>query len=356
MAEVSDLGRGDVSMSSFEEHVRRFAGLPVRRFHPKQGIIRPEATCQFIGRTFGILGDAVGDLNFDALLDRFLAKPSCSRIAGIAIGPWWDDSFGDLPSSSGVVAKLVAARDRLPGLRAIYLGDITREEAEIAWIQQSDVTPLLHAFPALEHLRVRGSGPVESDPESGSVPNNRLRFRAVEHASLRSLIIETGCLPADVSRGVAASRLPVLEHLEVWLGDDSSEGCENSGDTAVEDLVPLFSGEGFPSLRSLAIRNSHISDEVAVALAGSLLLRRLEVLDLSLGTLSDRGALALLHSGALGRLKRLDIHHHYVSEEVADGLLALGIDLDASGREEDEGGDDDDEEDDEEDRYDAVDE
>jgi hypothetical protein len=49
----------------------------------------------------------------------------------------------------------------LTNLRAIFLGDITYEENEISWIEQSDVSPLLRAYPALEVSRVRGGNSLE---------------------------------------------------------------------------------------------------------------------------------------------------------------------------------------------------
>src|SRR3954447_26335336 len=58
------------------------------------------------------------------------------------------------------------------------------------------------------------------------------------------------------------------------------------------------------------------------------------------GPWGDEGALALLRGGSLTGLRRLDIHHHYVSDEVLDGLKALGIDLDADDRKEAEDDDD----------------
>ncbi len=328
-------------MSTLGEHVREFAGLPVRSYDPEEGIVEPAKFAQRVGRSFDY-GDAIGEVAFQAQLDQFLADPQVGRVVSLVIGPWWDDSEDVELKSDGVVAKLVSGRDRLTSLRAIFLGDIVSEEQEITWIKQSDVTPLLEAFPAMEQLRVRGSGSLYGEREEPC-----LVFRPLEHAALRSLIFEAGCLPAAVSQAVAACRLPKLEHLELWLGDSWSSDCSYSGDTTVADLAPIFSGESFPALKSLALRNTRLSDEIAAALAEAPILRRLDTLDLSLGTLGNSGVLALLQGGALSSLKRLDIHHHYVSDEVLDGLKALSIELDASDQREA----DDDDEDDAGDRY-----
>jgi hypothetical protein len=151
----------------------------------------------------------------------------------------------------------------------------------------------------------------------------------VRHEALRALIIESGGLGADVVRAVASARLPNLEHLELWLGSENY-----GGDASAADLEPILSGVAIPKLKYLGPRNSDTADGVAASLVGAPILRRIEVLDLSLGNLIDEGALALLSSRALAGLKRLDIHHHYVSEEVIDGLMALGIEVDARDRKE----------------------
>src|SRR5215471_10752747 len=57
------------------------------------------------------------------------------QIESLVIGAWQpDDTEAD---SSGVVEALVSARDKLPRLRNLFIGDITFEECEISWIQQS---------------------------------------------------------------------------------------------------------------------------------------------------------------------------------------------------------------------------
>jgi hypothetical protein len=217
----------------------------------------------------------------------------------------------DATGAAEVVRALVAARDRLPSLRALFLGDIIFEECEISWINQTDVSPLLRAYPALEHLRVRGG--------------NGLRFGSLRHEQLKSLIVESGGLGADLIADVAAADLPRLEHLELWLGST------NYG--AVDDpapLAPLLAGTGFPRLRTLALRDSEIADQVAAAVAVAPLLERVRILDLSLGNLSDEGAGALLASPAVRRLEKLDVHHHFLSQDMVAKLQGLGIEVDAS--------------------------
>ena len=112
-----------------------------------------------------------------------------------------------------------------------------------------------------------------------------------------------------------ASELPALESLELWLGTPGY-----GGDVTVEDLQPLLSGDLFPALKHLGLRDSEIVDQIADALKSAPILERLNSLDLSLGTLSDTGGKALLANPRLKTLKQLDLHRHFLSEEMMISL------------------------------------
>ncbi|GAA2263098.1 STM4015 family protein [Streptomyces atrovirens] len=241
---------------------------------------------------------------------RFCSAVDTTRVRALIVGAW-EDAYER--SSADVVEALVAARDRLPGLRSLFLGDMHSEECEISWITQTDVTPLLSAFPDLEEFGVRGG--------------QGLKFIALRHDALRTLTMETGGLSVDVVRGIGASELPALENLDLWLGT-SWYGA----DSEAADLEPILSGARLPRLRHLALRNSEIQDEIAAAVASAPVVARLEVLDLSMGTLGDDGATALLGGQPLTHLKKLDLHHNYLSEPLGQRLRETlgpaGVELD----------------------------
>jgi uncharacterized protein (TIGR02996 family) len=270
-----------------------------------------------------------------ANLRSFLAEPAVGLVQGLVIGSCWAAADA-MQSSAEVVRALIAARDRLTSLRALFLGDIPYHECEISWIVQSDLTGLLAAFPGLEHFRTRGG--------------NGLVVHELEHQHLKSLAFEASNLPREAVRTIGASKLPSLEHLELWLGTE-----EYGADTTPDDLAGILQGKHLPSLRSLGLRNSEIADDIAAALAGAPVMQRLRVLDLSLGNLSDRGARALLNipgvahverldlphrqltfdfgqaePASLARLEKLDIHHHYVSPAFFERLRALANQVDLS--------------------------
>jgi hypothetical protein len=244
------------------------------------------------------------------LLTEILQQPRADELTGLVVGAWVGETMYET-SPAEVIETLVAAADQLASLRAIFLGDITYEENEISWIHQCDQSPLLAAFPNLELLQIRGS--------------QGLSLGQPTHAALKTLIIECGGLPVAVVREIAAAQFPSLEHLELYLGSD------NYGwDGTAEDLQPLLSGELFPRLKYLGLRDSEVADEVARVAAQGKILERLEVLDLSLGNLTDEGAEHLLNSPGVKKLKKLDLHHHFCTNSTLERLQQLPIEVDAS--------------------------
>lgn len=245
---------------------------------------------------------------FQELFHTFLADPAASEITALVVGDWGQSAMGE--DSSGMIADLANASTRLGNLKHVFLGDITVEESEISWIEQSDMSPLWSAYPDLETFRVRGG--------SG------LSLGKMNLLKLKTLIIETGGLSKEVIDQVCDAELPELQHLELWLGD------EDYGWTgAISQLQPILDGVLFPNLKYLGLRNSEEADAIAEAVAASKILRSLDVLDLSLGTLADKGVNALLAADGIADLKKLDIHHHYVSDQYISKLQGLGCELNA---------------------------
>jgi hypothetical protein len=292
------------------EHITNFAGKPVKDWESESGIRDPENICYALRLSYeeGEEGQQWTD-KFAAFLD----DPSSSRVSEIVIGDWGLLNAAMNETSAFVVEALVAARNHLPNLRAIFFGDIISEECEISWIRQSDISPLFAAYPCLENFSVRGA--------------DGLNLGALKHDKLKSLIIQSGGLDANVVCEVAAADLPELEHLELWLGEENY-----GGNTTVADLAPILDGAMFPRLKYLGLRNSAIADEIARAVATAPVVERIRVLDLSLGTLTDEGAAALLESPAIARFERLDLHHHYCSEEMMAKLQSFGVEVDVSER------------------------
>ncbi|MEV4628502.1 STM4015 family protein [Micromonospora sp. NPDC049523] len=285
-------------------HLTEFAGRPVVVFDPEEELpADPGAVAWRLTAEYDTSGE-----DFAGLVEQFLGKVEPASVQALIVGQW-----GSAYEEKAPVELLVGLAARLTGLRALFLGEMTFEECEISWIQQTDVTPLLVAYPELETLRVRGADGLVVTP--------------TRHEALRELAFESGGLPAAVVRAVGECDLPGLTHLELWLGTDNY-----GGDATVEDLAPILAGTRLPALTYLGLRDAEIADPVAAALAGAPVVARLQTLDLSLGILSDTGAAALLAGQPLTHLRRLDLHHHFVSEDMAARLVAElpGVEVDLS--------------------------
>lgn len=253
-------------------------------------------------------GDDDDSLDFGERLSTFLASDAAPATKGLILGSY-DLEGGS--SGGGSYEAIVAAKDRLPNLRALFLGDIVQEECEISWINQSDVSDMLQAFPQLEMLRIRGV--------------DGLAFSKPQHGRLRALAIESGGLPAAIVSQICRGKFPELEYLELWLGTP-----DYNGDCRVNDLQPILSGKLFPKLKYLGFRNAEIADDIAAVIAMAPVVDQLETLDLSLGNLSDVGGNALLHLASKTNLKRLDLHHHYMSKPLQKKLKELPFPVDVS--------------------------
>ncbi|MGA5820194.1 STM4015 family protein [Kitasatospora sp. NPDC094028] len=292
---------------AISRHLEHFHGLPIHDFTPGQDARRRPAAGAVAWRLALTWGSK---LDFGQLWQSFLTTVDPAEVRAVVIGPWWQDGYDSVRTTVETVA---ATADRLTALEALFLGEVTYDECEISWLVMGDVTPLLTAFPGLASLTVRGG--------------TGLRLRPLRHDRLVSLRFESGGLPADVVRAVAASELPALERLELWLGVGDYEG-----DTTLDDLAPFLDGSRLPSLRHLALANSEFQDEIAAALAHAPVVAGLASLDLSMGVLSDEGAAALVEGQPLTHLRSLDLHHHYLTEEMQQRLRQAlpGVELDLS--------------------------
>lgn len=302
---------------TFNQSLEELWGLPVVDYDPKEGL-REAGRKAYRVRTYY---DA--PVGFSDLLASLLQQPELPSLTALSIGLWAPES----DSGASLAAEpLLASCDRLQGLRSLFFGDITFEEQEVSWIEQTDLGPLISALGSLSECFLRGG--------------NGLRLTRLAHPGLSRLVVQSGGLSRDTIADVFAAQLPALEELELWLGSD------NYGfDATVQDFEPLLSGRLFPRLRSIGLCNAMISDDLAAAVAQAPVLERIHVLDLSSGTLSDAGAERLLSSAAVRRLSKLDLHHHYLSEGMMRRLAELPLEVDLADRQKG---------DDPEDRYCAV--
>jgi hypothetical protein len=245
------------------------------------------------------------DETVENLIRVFAEIPAAAAAQELIIGAW---DVEDSSSSEGVVQALIAQKDTLKNLKALFLGDIESDEQEISWIQQCDLSPLLVAFPKLEFLQIRGGC--------------GLRLSELKHENIKTLVIETGGLEPDTVQDINKAYLPNLENLELWLGSD------NYGfSSKIQDFEDIINGKKFPKLTYLGLKNSEIQDEITIAITKSPLLNQLQTLDLSMGILTDIGGQALLDCPGTKSLKYLNLRFHYLSDKMMEKIKGLGINV-----------------------------
>jgi hypothetical protein len=290
------------------EHLETFLNKPVQNYSPPT-TIEPD---KYVYRLRVDYDDE--SVTITDLLEAFIRDPQSAGVKELIIGMFNTEVS---ESSFEVVDKLVALKDSFKELKALFIGDITYEECEISWINQTDITPILKAFPQLEHLQIRGG--------------DGLSFTELAHDKLTTLIIETGGLRPNVIDSVNAAKLPNLQKLELWLGSD-----DYGFDSTIDDLKPILSGTLFPKLTWLGLMDSIIQDDIAIAAADAPVLKQLKELDLSMGVLTDKGAAALLKSEGIRKLQHLNLRHHFLSEAMMEQLRGLGISINLDDKEDED--------------------
>ena len=279
-------------------HVTQFANRQVVEFDANVGIVEP------VNNAYALRFDYENHENLPSKLSRLLQEPNAEKLEALVFGLWAETSQTD---SSSIVQALVDAKQHLTNLKAVFIGDITSEDSEISWIQQSDISPILQAYPKLEFLQVRGGDRLQFSPP-------------IRHNHLKALIVETGGLSRDTVAQICNMNLPALEHLELWFGSE-----DYGGDCWVEDLNPIIFAEKFPNLVYLGLRNSQFTDEIVSVIIGSPILNYISVLDLSMGTLTDAGAEELLNCSAINNLDILNISENFLSQEMIEKFSGLDV-------------------------------
>lgn len=251
-------------------------------------------------------------IRMETLLQDLAAKPEAAVLESLIIGDWGQAYENSPQEFQDTLIKLAPS---FPALKKLFIGDMESEECEVSWIVQTNLAPILQAFPNLTSFVIKGSSGLEIEP--------------LQHSKLEELIIICGGLPNDVLSSIVTAKLPELRKLELYLG------VEDYGfDGALEDVLPLLEKGRFPKLEYLGLKNSEIQDEIAKAVADAPILDQIQVLDLSEGTLSDEGAEALLTSDKVKKLKHLNLSYHYMTDQMMQRWKQSGLSVDISDQQE----------------------
>ncbi|NMO21885.1 WGR domain-containing protein [Pyxidicoccus fallax] len=245
------------------------------------------------------------DFGMDETLSMLLAHPSARFLQELTLGPTTD---GEVHDYEDLIERLVKAAPA--SLRKLFIGDFDfgPDEWEFSWGNLGDLSSLYAALPGLRSLRLRGQAE---------------KLGKMDLPELREFTLESTSLPRDEVKAIAAAKWPKLERLELWFG------AEDEGAVAdVKYLQPILDGTGLPELKHLGLCNAEFTNALCEALPKSKVLKQLETLDLSRGTMNDEGAERLLkHAEAFQHLKRLDVTQNLLGDKAAKSLAKLCPDV-----------------------------
>lgn len=170
---------------TINEFLTTFAGLPVVAADAPESPGDPGAVAWRIDMEYEASED-----DFTAAFSQLLDRIGPQGPTALIIGEWGEANDTPFP-----VELLVDNAERMPHLRALFIGEMSFEQCEISWIQQTNLTPILLTFPQLESLWVRGS--------------QDLAFKKrIHHQGLRELVLQSGGLPASVVETSPAGTCP----------------------------------------------------------------------------------------------------------------------------------------------------
>ena len=248
------------------------------------------------------------------VLDAVLSHPSGRYVVEFAFQSNGDPNDDDLQDLINLLGKKAPATTR-----KISFGD---NVDQISWHHTGNLDKLWKGVPNLKVLEI----------ETGEFEVGKMNAPALERA-----IFITGGLSPSCARGIAKATMPAIQHLEIYYGDPNY-----GGDCTVQDVLPMLARTDLAQLRYLGLKNSMFSNDIARALVKAPVLKTLETLDLSLGTMTDEGAEALVRAkDALAHLQVLDLTRNFLSKKGIKAVKDLCPKVITGGQEEaDEDGDD----------------
>jgi hypothetical protein len=282
-------------------HAITFADRQVVTFEPGMEIINGENNAY-----------AIRSEDFVPLWHSLLQSNRVNEVEALVFGL----VFGCGDYNNKLNSIIANANNKLLGLKAIFLGDIEDSECMISGLPYyEDISPVLLSYENLEILYMRCNN--GRNGRTGEKPPKGFSFcKPLKHNRLKVLRIESGGLSQRTLQDLNQLDLPNLEYLELWLGNE-----EYGGTSSIVDLMPIISGNKFPRLKYLGLRNCEYTDDIAFELAKSPILDRLIDLDLSMGTLGDDGLTALLNCPAVNELDVLNVSQNWISKDFIARIL-----------------------------------
>ncbi len=240
------------------------------------------------------------------LLEAVLSCEKLETLEELKFGNWGEAYESD--GCQDIINMIVENSAKFQHIKSIFIGDMGYEECEISWIIQGDYSKIWEALPNLEKLTIKGA--------------NNLSLGDIKHNNLKHLEIISGGLSVSVLESIENAELPALEKLMLYLGVDEY-GFDGSIKT-IETLVEK--AKKFKNLKYLGLVNSEMQNEIVKVVMDSDIVKQLEVLDFSYGTLIDIGVRYILkREEKISHLKELKLNRGYFSQKLCDELKNMKV-------------------------------
>ncbi len=232
------------------------------------------------------------------LANELLFSSSARFLQTLVIGADGDSAGFDYRP---VVEVLLRAKPR--ALQRLVLAELPGSSIELNATQLGPLDGLMEALPNLRSLTLRGG---------------TMSLDTLEHEHLQDLRIEAAPLSAGNAQAVGQGSLPMLSRLSL-----------SAGQAQAPIMGALLDAQRWPALRHLAITQTETTEVLLEALLNAPLLRQLQTLDLSAGSLDDAQVERLLSGqSALEHLEHLDLSGNFLSAGRCEDLQSLAQTVD----------------------------
>ncbi len=208
---------------------------------------------------------------------------------------------------------LTKALPNMPNLRRLVLGDFHSEDSELSWSHLGSMKDVWKHLPKLEYLKIHAGN---------------MDFGTIDAPELRELWIESGGFDVSNLDQLIKGKLPKLEVLNLWMGEDNY-GCDIRPKHLATFIAEL--GKKFPKLRHLGLANSQWGNEIAPLLVRSKILKQVSSINLSMSHLTDEGMRVYAeHKDAFKHLTAIDFSRCLLGTEGNKLAKTLGKHVEVS--------------------------
>src|ERR1700744_3438853 len=115
-------------------HLETFLGKKVEDYSPEKGIGDLTTIVYRISLEYE---ESEEGKTIAEKIQAFASDPKAGEVRELIIGAF---DFESADSTEEIINTLVEVKDTFHSLTALFIGEITYEESEISWIQQSDIS------------------------------------------------------------------------------------------------------------------------------------------------------------------------------------------------------------------------